>query len=222
MGDALATYFETDMCHRTGTPSIGTGALSTRTAQALSRLCLDILMEYGVQAKVEAEAGIPGPGIESIVEANVLLSGLGFEGGGLSAAHAVGTAFEHIRGSFEKHRHHGELVAFGTLTQLMLEGRKPEYLDRIFGFCRAVGLPITFEEMTLKRVSEEALETVARLASQSPMIRSMAGATKEPDTEGRFFDSGEILRALRAADAYGRAFARRPPPRDSGWGADEN
>ena len=222
MGDALATYFETDMCRRTGTPVIGTDAMSTRAAQALSRLCLDILMEYGLQAKVEAEAGIPGPGIESIAEANVLLSGLGFEGGGLAAAHAVGNAFEHIRGSFEKHLYHGELVAFGTLTQLMLEGRKPEYLDRIFGFCRAVGLPITFEEMTLKRMSGEALETVASLASRSALIRSMVGARKEPDTEGSFFDSREIVSALKAADAYGRAFARRPPTRNSGRGADES
>lgn len=92
----------------------------------------------------------------------------------------------------------------------MLEERKPEYLDRIFGFCRAVGLPTTFEEMTLKMAGEEALETVAHVASQSILIRSMAGASKEPDGEGRYFDSGDILRALKAADAYGRAFARRP------------
>ncbi len=206
MGDALATHFETEMCHRTSTPAVGTRALSKRTARELSRLCFDILMEYGVQAKVEAASGLAGPAIEAVTEANVLLSGLGFEGGGLSAAHAVGNAFEHIPESFERHEYHGELVAFGALTQLILEGRTPDYLDRIFGFCRKVGLPTTFEEMTLRNVKEEALQTVALAASRSILIQSMAGADKEPGEEGGFFDCREIARALRAVDAYGRAF----------------
>jgi glycerol dehydrogenase len=198
------------MCHRTSTPALGTRAQSTRTARELSRLCFDILMEYGVQAKVEAASSLPGPAIEAVTEANVLLSGLGFEGGGLSAAHAVGNAFEHIPESFERRGYHGELVAFGTLTQLILEGRTPDYLDRIFGFCRKVGLPTTFEEMTLRNVKEEALERVALAASRSILIRSMAGARKEPDEDGEFFDRREIACALKTVDAYGRAFAGLP------------
>ncbi|MGD0659613.1 MAG: glycerol dehydrogenase [Syntrophorhabdales bacterium] len=205
MGDALATYFETNMSLRTSTPVVGICALSTRTAQTLSRLCFDILLDYGALAKVEVEAGVPGPAIEAVVEANVLLSGLGYEGGGLSAAHAVGHAFEHIRESFARHMYHGELVAFGTLTQLMLEGRNPEYLDTVFGFCKAVGLPMTFEELALSNASDEALETVAHVASQSILIRSMAGARKEPDEDGRYFDPAEIFIALKAVDAYGRS-----------------
>ena len=97
MGDALATYFEADMCHRTASPCLQTNAPSTRTARVLGRLVFDLLMEHGVQAKAEAEAGLAGPGIEAIVEANVLLSGLGFESGGLSASHAVGQAFHCIK-----------------------------------------------------------------------------------------------------------------------------
>lgn len=211
MGDALATYFETEMSHRTASPAVGTRALSTRTARVLSRLCFDILMEYGVQAVVEAGAGVPGPGIEAIAEANVLLSGLGFESGGLSAAHAVGNAFEHISEFFEQKQYHGERVAFGTLTQLLIEEREPECLDRVFGFCRAVGLPTTFAEMTLKDVSDGVLETVANVASRDILIESMAGARRLPDEEGRRYDHREILSALRAVDAYGRAFAVRSP-----------
>jgi len=205
MGDALATYFEANMCDRTLTPALGTGGLSTRTAQALARLCFDILMEYGLQAKTEAEAGIPGPGIEAVAEANVLLSGVGFESGGLSAAHAVGNAFEHIPRFFEKPQYHGERVAFGTLTQLMLESRTPEFLNKIFAFCRTVGLPTTFDELTLKNVSDDALGTVASVASKDILIRSMSGASKVPNEEGRFYDNREIFNALKATDAYGRA-----------------
>jgi glycerol dehydrogenase len=210
MGDALATYFEADMCYRTSSPPTSTRALSTGTARTLARLCFDILMDYGVQARIEAEAGVPGPGLEAVAEANVLLSGLGFQSGGLSAAHAVGNAFEHVPEAFQQHQFHGEMVAFGTLMQLLLEARKPEFLDKIFGFCKAVGLPTTFEELSLKNVSDEILERVASFASKDIQMRSMAGASKVPNEEGRFYDHRAILTALKAADAYGRAFAGRP------------
>lgn len=209
MGDALATYFEADVSRRTATPCLLTGCQSTRATQALARLCFDILMDYGVQAKLEAEAGVPGPGIEAVAEANVLLSGLGFESGGLSAAHAVGQSFAYIHKHFEVPQYHGEAVAFGTLTQLIMEEREPEYLDKIFGFCKAVGLPTTFEEMTLKNVSEEALQTVADAASKDVLIRSMPRASATPNEEGRFYDQIEILNAIKATDAYGRVFAHR-------------
>jgi glycerol dehydrogenase len=208
MGDALATYFEADMCYRTATPSIQTNALSTRTARVLGRLCFDLLMEYGAQGKAEAEAGLAGPGIEAVVEANVLLSGLGFESGGLSAAHAVGQALLHIREWFESPRYHGELVAFGTLTQLMIEARPPDFLDKIFGFCKAVQLPTTFEELTLKNATDAALEAAALVASKDILIRSLAGALSERDERGRFYDHMEILNAMKAADMYGRTFVR--------------
>jgi glycerol dehydrogenase len=205
MGDALATHFEADMCLRTSSPSVQTRAQSTRAAQSLAKLCFDILMDYGVQAKVEAESQVPGPAFEAVVEANVLLSGLGFESGGLCAAHAVGHAFHHVRHLFAQPLFHGELVAFGTLVQLAMEGRKPDFLDGIFNFCTAIGLPTTFSEMTLKNITDEALETVALVASRDILIQSFVGAGTVRDSQGRFFDHQEIFRALRATDAYGRA-----------------
>jgi len=205
IGDALNTHFEADMNYRTASPSIGTFAQSTITGRTMARLCLDILLEYGLQAKREAEAGVPGPGLEALVEASVLLSGLGFENCGLSAAHAVAHGFDHVRECFERPPLHGEQSGFGTLVQLIMEGRKPEFLDKIFGFCKAVGLPTTFEELGLKPASDEALEKVADAASKSNLIQSMAGATRKPNEEGRFYDHREILNALKATDAYGRA-----------------
>lgn len=210
MGDALATFFEADMTYRTSSISVQTRAQSTRTAQALARLCFDILMDYGVQAKAEAEAQVPGPGIEAVAEANVLLSGLGFESGGLCACHAVGHAFLHIPEYFKgAPPFHGELVAFGTLNQLVMESRKPDFLDKIFGFCKAVGLPTTFAELTLANLTDEALETVALVASRDILMQSMTGARRERDEQGRFYDHLEIVNALKATDAYGRAFGGR-------------
>ena len=50
--------------------------------QAPVRLCYETLPNYGVLAKPACEAKIVTPALERVVEANTLLSGLGFERGG--------------------------------------------------------------------------------------------------------------------------------------------
>jgi glycerol dehydrogenase len=126
----------------------------------------------------------------------------------LSAAHAIGHAFTHIPESFEVDPLHGEMVGFGTLAQLMLEEREPKFLDEIFGFCKSVGLPTTFDEMGMKNVTEEVLNKAADDASKDFMMMSMPKGSTTPNEEGRFYDPIEILNCLKATDAYGRAFSR--------------
>lgn len=46
-------------------------------------------MEEGVKAKIALEAGVCTPAVEKIIEANTLLSGIGFESAGLAGAHAI-------------------------------------------------------------------------------------------------------------------------------------
>jgi glycerol dehydrogenase len=205
MGDTLATYFEADMSQQTATPTLA-GGLCSRTALMAAQLSFDILMEYGLQAKIEVESNIAGPALEAVVEANCLLSGLGYENGGLSAAHAIALSYTRIYHLFEKHPSHGQFVAFSTLTQLMMEERSKDDLDMIYGFCRSVGLPVTFEELGMSTVTDEALKMVADDASKSMLIMSMPKASRVPDEEGRFYDPNEIFSCLKAADAYGRQF----------------
>ena len=208
MGDALASFFQVDVCYRTGTPSVVTNALSLRAARALARLNLELLLTYGALAKVEAEAGVAGPGLEAVCEANILVSGLSFANGGISACHAIGTAFDHIGELMEVRQFHGEVVAFGTLCQLVMEESKPEVLREIFGFCKSVGLPTTFEEMTLHDLTDEALEKVAGIAAGGGGIKSLPRAHRERDTYGYFYDPRELLAAIKATDAYGRRLGR--------------
>jgi glycerol dehydrogenase len=159
---------------------------------------------------MENEAGIAGPGLEAVVEANILLSGLGFESGGIAGSHAVGHGFYHVAEHFAVPQYHGEVVAYGTLTQLMLEGRPPEFLDQIFGFCRSVGLPTTLEDLTLTDTSDEVVEKVALAAARDAvLICSMAGSCAEPDDQGRYYDHRVIFHAIKAVDAYGKSFAAR-------------
>ena len=85
MGDALATYFEARACKRSGATSCA-GGKTTEAAMALAKLCFDTLMEEGVKAKIALEAGVCTPAVEKVIEANTLLSGIGFESAGLAGS----------------------------------------------------------------------------------------------------------------------------------------
>ncbi len=113
MGDALATWFEAESCQIKRAPNM-TGRLGSMTAYALARLCYETLLTYGVQAVTANHAGVVTPAFEKVVEANTLLSGLGFESGGLAAAHAIHNGLTVLEPTH--HYFHGEKVAIGTLT----------------------------------------------------------------------------------------------------------
>ena len=97
------------------------------------------------------------------MEANTLLSGLGFESGGLAAAHAVHNGLTALDQTH--HFMHGEKVNFGTLTQFALEDRPTREYNEFVSFCMSVGLPTTFADLGLANVTKEELETVAKAAT---------------------------------------------------------
>ncbi|MDU2065735.1 MAG: glycerol dehydrogenase [Sporomusaceae bacterium] len=158
MGDALATWFEADACAKAFGKNLP-GGYSTSAALQLARLCYDLLLQYGLQAKLAAESKVPTEALEKVVEANTLLSGLGFESSGLAAAHAVHNGLTALE---ETHAYyHGEKVAFGTLVQLVLENRSREELLEVIRFCREVGLPVTLADIGVTEITEEKIQKVA-------------------------------------------------------------
>ena len=86
MGDAVATNVEARQCKNS--LNFG-GGLQTAVSAAICAKCEEILFAYGRQAYEACKANVVTPALEAVVEANTLLSGLGFESGGLAAAHAV-------------------------------------------------------------------------------------------------------------------------------------
>lgn len=154
MGDALATWFEADACHRSSAPNLP-GGQQTAAALTLARLCFDIVMEYGVQAKIACDHDAVTPALEKVVEANILLSGIGFESGGLGAAHSMQDGFSILEGIHD--HYHGEKVAFLTLIQLILEERPKETLQQAFDFCSKVGLPITLADINIDKEGSDRL-----------------------------------------------------------------
>ncbi|HLO25757.1 MAG TPA: glycerol dehydrogenase, partial [Geobacteraceae bacterium] len=141
MGDALATFWESGTCARSGRPNPLTGGGSpTLATQALARLCYETLLEWGLQAKLAVEKKVVTPAVEAVVEANILLSGLSSENGGHAGAHSVHNGLTTLAAT--KNSLHGEKVAFGVLVQLVLEGRPAQAIKEVQNFCHAVGLPL--------------------------------------------------------------------------------
>ena len=161
MGDALATYFEARAVSRCDGKNFAEGQ-QCRASMALARLCYDMLLENGTQARLALEKGAVTPAVEAVIEANTLLSGLGFECGGLAAAHAVHNGLCSLP---ECHcMYHGEKVAIGVLTQLVLEHADAEEIDTVLRFCLAVGLPVTLADIGVTEVTWEKLMQVGALA----------------------------------------------------------
>ncbi|HER4941320.1 TPA: iron-containing alcohol dehydrogenase, partial [Streptococcus pyogenes] len=132
------------------------------------------------------------PALENVIEANTLLSGLGFESAGLAAAHAIHNGFTALTGAIH-HLTHGEKVAYGTLTQLFLENRSREEIDRYIDFYQAIGMPTTLKEMHLDTATQEDFLKIGRQAT-------MAGETIH---QMPFVISPEdVAAALVAVDAY--------------------
>lgn len=197
MGDALATWFEAKTCADGAVKNMRGGA-STRSALALAELCYRTLLEYGAAALQAVCMQVVTPALERLVEANTLLSGLGFESSGLAAAHAVHNGFTMAPATHSYS--HGEKVGFGLLVQLVLEGKPRSVWEEVLTFSSEVGLPITLAEIGLAELPRDQLKAIA------------ARATAEGETihnEPFVVRSDMVADAILAADALGRDWKKR-------------
>ncbi len=171
MGDALSTYFEARAnvkscsnvnaglpcgANRAKGTMLGYG---TMAAFALAELCYKTLLSDGAKAKAACDMNSVTPAFEKIVETNILLSGLGFESGGLAAAHAIHDGLT-LLPSHTKY-FHGEMVAFGTICQLVLENSPEEELYEVLNFCEEVGLPVCLKDLGADEIDDEMLTAIA-------------------------------------------------------------
>ncbi|WP_115685628.1 glycerol dehydrogenase [Corynebacterium senegalense] len=199
LGDALATLVEARSVHRANGRRMDDSSRPTLAGLALAEKCEEVLFAYAHQALKDNEEHIVSPALEAICEANTLLSGLGFENGGLAAVHAIHNGFTALDGDIH-HMSHGEKVAFGIGVQLMLTGATREEADRYFGFLQSVGLPTTLEEIHLADATDDDLYKIAELAcSSEETLKQMPGEHTPTD----------VVQAIRAADLYARSLRER-------------
>ncbi len=195
MGDALSTWFEAESCRQKQVENMTfSGNMGSMTAFALARLCYDSLMQYGPMAKRACEAHLVTPALDHIIEANTLLSGVGFESCGIAGAHGFQTGFTALK---ETHDYlHGEIVSFGTLASLFLTDKSQELIDQVYSFCESVGLATTLKEIGLPQASDADLALVAE--------KAISDKTNPIHCEPTPVTPASLIASIRAADDEGR------------------
>lgn len=166
MGDALATLIETRANLESHSPNyVGKGYCSTVAVRAIAEACHETILTKGVSAKLAAEKGLCTIDVEDVIEANALLSGLGVQNSSCAGAHSIAEGITVLPPCSKLL--HGEVVAFGILVELIIEGRPKEEIKEIYDFCNAIGLPTTFEDLGIGQVTPEELMLVAEESLKS-------------------------------------------------------
>src|SRR5512136_1778231 len=192
MGDALSTWFEARSCERTHSAN-ECGGYGTTVGLAIAKLCYETLLGYGLAARLAVERHLVTPALDRIVEANILLSGVGFESAGLAAAHSIHNGLTAL--SKTHSFYHGEKVAFGVLAGLHLADASTGEVATVFSFCEEVGLPTTLADIGLGNADRRQLmEAAEKACAPGQSIHHEAGV----------ITPGKVLDAMLAADALGQ------------------
>jgi glycerol dehydrogenase len=152
MGDALSTVFEARANQLSDTANYvwyaKGGFRRSKSAMSIAELCYNTLIKSGYEAKQAAEKQVVTEALEDIIEANILMSGLGFENTGCAGAHSIENGLAALL--VGKYSLHGEKVAFGVICQLIAEKAPEQLLDEVLTFCLSVDLPVTLEDLQVK------------------------------------------------------------------------
>jgi glycerol dehydrogenase len=94
---------------------------------------------------------------------------------------------------------HGEIVAFGVLVQLVLEGRAAAAIREVQEFCHSVGLPICLADLGISNPHAAEIRGVAEVAcAEGESIHSTWFPVAAADVEA----------AIWTADALGDHFKK--------------
>ncbi len=148
MGDTLAKHIESTFSARGDKLGEAMDHMSA-IGVALSSTCFDPIMLYGRQALDEAASHSAGPAFELCARSIILSAGLvslmAHDDYNCALAHAVCYGlqlFPHVEERFL----HGDLVAYGALVQLVLDGQF-ERAQSLRSFLCSLGTPVTLSEM---------------------------------------------------------------------------
>ncbi len=197
MGDAMATWYEARVCAANPEGRNVLGTRPTMAACAMGELCANTLFQHGVQASADVQAGHITQALDDVVEANTLLSGVGFESGGLAGAHGYAQGYTNV-GHVEENYLHGEMVAMGVTAQLMMEGDTAE-AQRVATFFAHVGLPITLEQIGLSADAHEEIEAVVAGASSFAPFANLPFEVTLDKIRSGMLDADELGRAVAAS-----------------------
>lgn len=160
IGDTYAKYFESTVSSR-GEDLVHYTALGV----GMSRLCYEPLMIYGKKALEDQKAGQVSYEFEQTVLAIIVTTAvvsilvttehiIDYNTGLAHAIYYALTSFPHI----EEGHLHGELVGFGVLLLLLIDGQQEEF-KRVYDFNKSVALPTKIADV---EITPEDLPAVIR------------------------------------------------------------
>jgi glycerol dehydrogenase len=161
IGDAVAKKFEADACAvGSGLTMFGTRPLAI--GGIIADGCYRQILQYAAAGLRDASEGLVTPAFEAIVEAVILLSGVGFENGGLSIAHAMTRGLMQARHA--RNALHGEHVAYGLRVHMVLlegQAKAAAELKRLY---LRIGLPLCLADLGMRDASFAEMTAIAEIA----------------------------------------------------------
>ncbi len=173
IGDALSKKFEAEGC-LAGTGITPFGTRPSLTGVAIADVCYRTLRNHGGAGVAAAKRGEVTPDLEAVVEATLLMSGLGFENGGLSLAHSLTRGLVKVRGA--RDAPHGDQIAWALLVQLAAEGRSDDFILDVVGFYRELGLPVALAALGMPDATSQEIAEIADWTMTAPHLRNLAVA----------------------------------------------
>ena len=168
MGDTLSKHLESTFSARNDELGETLDHMSAM-GLALSTTCYDPILHYGRKALDEVERQEAGPAMEicsrSIIVSAGLVSLMANDDYNCALAHAICYGlqlFPHVEHEFL----HGDLVAYGALVQLMLDGQTQKAKE-LRNFLLSLGTPVSLAQMRVP-LDRQSLEATLMEATTGP------------------------------------------------------
>lgn len=188
MGDTIGKYFECHFAARGDKLSH-----SSALGREISNMCYGPLLEHGEQALLDCREGRVSSALSEAVLANIISTGLVslmvLDDYNCAVAHSVYYGLVLLPG-FEEENLHGNVVAYGVLVQLLLDGERAEAL-RLKAFLTKLGIKTTLKAMGVD-LDRQVLDGVLRDIVTEPDMEHIP----YPVTEEMLYEAMTAVEAL--------------------------
>ncbi len=148
MGDTMAKHVECVFSSKNDVLDF-----ESELGRTISALCYDPILEKGEKAYADVRNHTVSAEVEDVIKSIIIATGAV----SLSVNPDYNSALAHalyygltVREWMEQRHLHGEIVSYGTLVQLLLDGQMEE-LRKVYDFNRKVKLPICLKDLELEK-----------------------------------------------------------------------
>ena len=148
MGDTMAKHVECVFSSKNDVLDF-----ESALGRTISVLCYDPILEKGEKAYDDVKNHVVSGEVEDVIKSIIIATGAV----SLSVNPEYNSALAHalyygltVREWMEQKHLHGEIVSYGTLAQLLIDGQMEE-LRKVYDFNKAVKLPVCLKDLDLDR-----------------------------------------------------------------------